>query len=51
MVHVEKVKHTITIKPDLLKELKLLAVKKDMRYGEAIEESICDYLQKHKQKK
>lgn len=46
----DKVKHTITIDPALLKEIKLLAVKKDMRYGELVEEALRDYHSKHKGK-
>ena len=46
-----KVKHTITIDPVLLKEIKLLAVRKDIRYGQAIEEAVRDYILKHNKDK
>ena len=46
----DKVKHTITIDPTLLKEIKFIAVKDDKRYGEVVEEALKEYLAKHRKK-
>ena len=37
-----------TLRPDLIKSLKLLAVKKDMKLNEILEEAISDLLNKYK---
>ena len=44
----DKIKHTITVDPDLIKEIKLYAVKEDMTYGEVVEKALQEFLIKHK---
>ena len=45
--YIMKVKQTITIDVGRLKEIKLLAIKLDMKFSEAIENAIQEYLDKH----
>ncbi|MBF0571162.1 MAG: hypothetical protein HQL12_04755 [Candidatus Omnitrophica bacterium] len=44
----DKIKHTITVDPDLIKEIKLYAVKEDKTYGEVVEQALKEFLAKHK---
>ncbi len=44
----DKIRHTITVDPDLIKEIKLIAVKSDRSYGEVVQEALEEYLKKHK---
>jgi len=44
----DKVRHTITVDPDLIKEIKLYAIKEDLSYGEVVEKALEEFLQKHK---
>ena len=44
----DKIRHTITVDPDLIKEIKLYAIKEDMSYGEVVEQALKEFLQKHK---
>lgn len=42
-----KIKHTITIDPSVLKELKHLAIELDQSYSEVIEQAIKEHLKKN----
>ena len=44
----DKIKHTITVDPDLIKEIKLYAVKNDNTYGEIVEKALEEFLEKHR---
>ena len=44
----DKIKHTITVDPDLIKEIKLYAVREDKTYGEVVEKALQEFLEKHK---
>lgn len=46
----ERKAYTTTLRTDLMKELKLLAVKMDKRHNDLIEEAIISFLKKHKKR-
>jgi hypothetical protein len=46
----ERKAYTTTLRTDLMKELKLLAVEMDKRHNDLIEEAIISFLKKHKKR-
>ncbi len=45
-----KVKHTITVEQELIKDVKILAIKAGKSYGEVIEEALRQYLEREELK-
>jgi len=45
----DKIKHTITVDPDLIKEVKIYAIKRNLTYGEVVEKALLEFLEKHRE--
>jgi len=47
----DRIKHTITIERELIKEVKMYAVMNDSSYSDVIEKAVIEYLQRRKEAK